>query len=266
MSAASILAGIRDGDYHQGGIRCLRLLRLRHAAFADLRGEVAELIRSREPSSAGRPRHPTAWVGPSGEVLQYSLLNASGRADDTSGDHNESCLGKRFHDAVSFPALGRLVQALPHCINFRVNLLGPGASLGAHEEHVTLRLRSGRIGLRGRFHLPVTTNPLAELSLDGDVYHLEEGVVHFVNNGCVHSAANGGDARRVHLVWDMLLTREACECMFGELAEPEPWLARVPRGEREPAPVRSVAMPPARRLPRPVPWREARSATFSTVQ
>ncbi|MET9886491.1 aspartyl/asparaginyl beta-hydroxylase domain-containing protein [Streptomyces sp. NPDC006430] len=210
-----ILDGIRDANYHRPGIRCLRLMRADPAAADRLAAEVALLRARQRPSLAGAPGHVTAWTGPSGRVEQYSLLNASGRCDDFSRDHDLSAFGKRFHHGAHHPALAALIGSLPHLVNFRINVLGPGASLAPHEEHSVVRAKSGAVGIRARFHLPLTTHPAATLLLDGDVHHLEAGAVYLVNHGCVHAAENAGPADRTHLVWDMLLTTEAAAVMFG---------------------------------------------------
>ncbi|MGW5423484.1 aspartyl/asparaginyl beta-hydroxylase domain-containing protein [Streptomyces sp. NPDC003943] len=216
-----VLRGIRDANYHRPGVRCLRLF---HADAPTLRGLVAEVERLRarhSPSLAGAPGHVTAWAGPRGRVEQFSLLNASGRCDDFSRDHDLSCFGKRFHDRTRYPALASLAGALPHLVNFRVNVLGAGASLAPHEEHSVVRSRAGTVGVRARFHLPLVTGPAATLLLDGDVHRLEAGTVYLVNHGCVHAATNAGATARVHLVWDMLVTAAAAEVMFGTGAVPD---------------------------------------------
>ena len=126
MNLADVLTGIRDGDRHRGGIRCRRLLRLEPDAFSALRDEVLAWCRDRAPSVVTRPEHVTHWTRPFGEVLQHSLLNASGRSDDYTHDHDQSCRGKRFHAAAEHPALARFIAALPHTVNVRINVLGPG--------------------------------------------------------------------------------------------------------------------------------------------
>jgi len=256
VTVEQLLAGIRDGNYHAGGIRCLRLLRVAPDWFTALRAEVASLCRDGQPSDVTASDHVTHWTRPRGEVVQYSLLNRSGRFDDTSADHDLSCADKRFHHADWLPALGALAAALPHAINLRVNVLGPQARLSPHEEHSIVRLHTGAIGARVRFHLPVETSPLAELVLDGEVHALTAGTVHFVNHGCVHAARNGGAERRVHLVWDQLLTREAHAFLFGDAPLPA-WLVRVPEADRTPAPLRTERMGAHVALPPPVSREDA---------
>jgi Aspartyl/Asparaginyl beta-hydroxylase len=216
MRIESLVRGISRADLGAPAIQCLRLFRLKDDLFRELRGECLRLCGDNQPSDAAGKRHVTNWAGPYGKVRQYSLLNVSGRFDDFSTDHNQSCLGKQFHHARDYPALAHFVCAFPHCINFRLNVLGCASGLRAHKEHVCLFGKSRAVGLRVRFHLPVCTNPGANVVLGETVYHFEEGVVYFFNQGCVHGARNGGTEDRLHLVWDMLLTREASELMFGE--------------------------------------------------
>ncbi|MGW3448812.1 aspartyl/asparaginyl beta-hydroxylase domain-containing protein [Streptomyces sp. NPDC001076] len=211
----AVLEGIRDADYHRPGIRCLRLFSAEPATLQALVADVARLRAERQPSYPSDSGHVTAWTRPRGGVEQFSLLNASGRCDDYSRDHDLSCFGKRFHHGGHYLALEALIAALPHLVNFRINVLGPGAVLPPHEEHSVVRAQDGTVGVRARFHLPLITNPGATLLLDGDVHHLQVGVVHLVNHGCVHAARNDGADERVHLVWDMLLTAAATGTMFG---------------------------------------------------
>ncbi|HKQ79960.1 MAG TPA: aspartyl/asparaginyl beta-hydroxylase domain-containing protein [Blastocatellia bacterium] len=247
MNAIELFAGVRDGNYHAGGIRCLRLFRLEQTYFTELLADVERLRRTESGSNVADLGHVTNWTRPRGEVIQYSLLNASGKYDDFSADHDHSCFGKRFHGASDYPALARLIDLFPHTINFRINLMGPGAALAPHEEHSVFRSRAGSVALRIRFHLPVVTNTLAELTLDGWAYHLDAGEIYFVNHGCVHWARNGGAESRLHLVWDMLLTREAFEFMF-EKASAWP-LNRVAEDEQTPPPLRTERVGAYLRLP-----------------
>lgn len=241
MNAEELFAGIRDANYHEGGIRCLQIFQVEEMYFAALQEEVERLCRHETGSRVNEPDHITHWTGPRGEVLQYSLLNRSGRYDDFHSDHDLSCFGKRFHGAADYPALASFAALFPDAINFRVNVMGRRARLSPHEEHSVIRTRSGSVALRIRLHLPVFTNPAAEIVLDGAEYHLQAGVLYLVNHGCVHSACNEGDQNRVHLVWDVLLTREAFAFLF-EAAAPGGILTRIGEIEQVPAWRRMKAM------------------------
>jgi hypothetical protein len=265
VNGSTLLAGIRDGNYHTGGIRCLRLFQLAPAYFAELCADVERLCRVERASDVSDPSHITNWTRPRGNIVQFSLLNATGRYDDFSADHNLSCLGKTFHGAAQYSALAQFVGLFPHTINFRINVMSPGASLSPHEEHAVIRTCTGSIGARVRFHLPIVSNPDAELMLDGWVYHLTPGTVYFINHGCVHSACNRGKDHRIHVVWDMLLTRDAFDFMFGNDAHPPPLLAII-ESERTPAPIRMERVGAHLRLPSPVTRDEADRLVWCEVQ
>jgi hypothetical protein len=266
MNGAALLAGIRDGNYHVGGIRCLRLFQLNDAYFASVRADVERLCRDERPSDVNDPEHITNWTKPRGEVLQFSLLNRTGRYNDFTADHDLSCLGKAFHGAAAYPALAQFVAMFTHTVNFRINILAPGARLSPHEEHAVIRTRSGSIGARVRFHLPIVTNPKAELMLDGWIYRMEPGTIYFFNHGCVHSACNGGADRRIHLVWDMLLTAEAFDCMFRGGANPLPPLERIEEREQIPLPLRTERTGAHMQIQPPVTRDEADGLSWCEVQ
>lgn len=265
MNSPALLAGIRDGSYHLGGIRCLRLFQLAPAYFAGLGADVERLCRVERASDVNDPSHITNWTRPRGNVVQFSLLNATGRYDDFSTDHNLSCLGKRFHGAAEYPTLAEFVSLFPHTINFRINVMSPGASLSPHEECAVIRTLTGSIGARVRFHLPIVSNQKAELMLDGWVYHLAPGTVYFINHGCVHSACNRGEYLRIHVVWDMLLTRDAFDFMFGNDAHPLRLLP-IAESEQTAAPIRTERVGAHLRLPSPVTRDEADRLTWCEVQ
>lgn len=178
VTPRQLLDGLRDGNYHAGGIRCLRLMRLHAPFFTGLKAEVADLCRREQPSDVRAPDHVTNWTRPRGEVLQFSLFNLSGRASDFSEDHDLSSFGKRFHLGADYPMLASFIETFPDITNLRLNVLGPGARLAAHEEHSIIRTQTGSIGACVRYHLPLVTNQTAELTLDGHVFHLEAGIVY----------------------------------------------------------------------------------------
>jgi hypothetical protein len=223
MDAEAFFQGVRDASFNEEGIRCLKLFSVDEGFFHKLQSDVERLCRTESGSKVGEVTHVTNWAGPIGEVQQFSLLNASGRYDDFRTDHDMSCFGKRFYGWSCYPAVARIIDLLPHPVNVRINLMGSGAALSPHKEHTVIRTRRGTIALRTRFHLPVFANAKAELMLDGDVFSLQEGIVYFVNHGCVHSACNGGVGNRIHLVWDTLLTREAFDFFFQQRPAPSPF-------------------------------------------
>jgi hypothetical protein len=265
MKDEELLGGIRDGNYHAGGIRCLQLFRLENSYANELQAEVERLCRTEQGSNVSDPNHVTNWTRPRGTVFQFSLLNTSGSFNDTSADHDVTCFGKRFHASEKYPRLSELIASFPDTINFRLNVLGPRARLSPHEEHSVIRTAAGSVGIRARFHLPITTNPRADLMLDGSIYHLPANVIHFVNHGCVHSACNGGDENRIHIVWDMLLTRRVFDVMFADDVC-APMLVRIAESERQVTPLRVERIGAHLRLPPLVPRAEAEQIGFCDVQ
>ncbi len=249
VKAGELFAGLCQADYrHDGGIRCLRRFRLEPDYFAQLRADIERLCRTEQGSDATQPGHITYWTRPRGTVTQFSLLNMTGRYDDYSTDHNLSCLRKSFHGQAAYPVLAGFVSAFPHAVNFQVNVMGPGAQLGAHEENLIIRTRNGKVGSRLRFHLPVVTNPASEITLDGWVFSLSAGTIYLINHGCVHTAHNGGSQSRIHLVFDLLLTRAVFDCLFGDAPPPLP-LTVVDEDNEEVTPRRVEPVSPHVKLP-----------------
>lgn len=97
------------------------------------------------------------------------------------------------------------------------------------------------------------------------VCHLKAGVVYLVNHGCAHWACNEGDQRRVHLVWDVLLTREAFTFMFEE-AVPGGILTRFAETDQIPAYQRTEAVGPHARIAPQVTREEAGQIGWCEVQ
>jgi hypothetical protein len=248
MTPDELLAGVLAGDEHAGGIRCLRLHDLEPDFLARLTADVDRLVSRGRPSDVTDPRHVTNWVLPFGTVVQYSLLNASGRLDDFSDDHDAFAQGKAFAHPADHPALATFLDLFPDSVNCRLNVMGPSSGLSSHDEHLLTYAPDGSVVAKLRFHLPLHTTPEATLVLDEQVFALECGVVHFVNHGCVHAAANRGPVPRTHLVWDMILTWRTFDLMFGTGEPPTP-LRRVPQARRSPTPVRTQRQGAVRRLP-----------------
>ncbi|MBG0794474.1 aspartyl/asparaginyl beta-hydroxylase domain-containing protein [Methylocystis sp. H62] len=260
-----LLGGIRDGNYHAGGIRCLRLFTLERNLSLALRGEIDRLCAAETGSDVQQCGHVTHWARPRGCVRQFSLLNRSGDFTDYRDDHDLSCLGKRFHHSKTYPSLASFIALFPHSINFRVNLLGPNSALALHEEHSLFMSRAGAPAVRARFHLPIRSHRQARMQLDGQAFRFLPRSIYYFNQGCVHDATNPGPATRIHLVWDMLLTGETFALMFGadlaaaDLRRIEP-AARFPRCLGRADPGHYVSIPP---LVTPL---EARRLTLSPVQ
>lgn len=65
-----LMEAIRDANYHRGGLRCLRLLRMDPDFFGELQADVEHLCAAQQPSNVHDPNHVTNWTRPSGQVFQ----------------------------------------------------------------------------------------------------------------------------------------------------------------------------------------------------
>lgn len=248
MTPDGLLDGLRNTSSRGASLRCLRLHRLEPAGFEELRRDVRQLLAQAQPSTVTESGHVTSWVLPYGQVHQYSLFNSSGRANDFSSDHDLARRDKSVLAPLAYPALASFAARLPDLVNLRVAVLGAGAGLSPHQEHVFVRAPSGHVVPRVRFHLPLETTPNALLVLDDDAFWLEPGTTHLVNHGCVHAAHNGGPRPRVHLVWDQVLTAEAFSLMLGDSPVDPPWRRLLGSDRLAPVVLRK-RLGAARRLP-----------------
>lgn len=208
MDAQQVVEGMLNGTFHEG--RRLRVVSLGPWLLPEeepVYGAALNVAAGSLPSDVTAKGHVTNWTRPQGEANQWSLFNRSGDTSDTSGDHDRSAEGKAF----AAPAFEAIRDVFPTIYNLRLNRLGPASSLSVHEEEIVVKDHDGRWRLRARFHLPVATNEQATVELDGQRFHLEAGVVHYLNNGCHHRAVNDGEEERLHLVWDCLLDRALAE-------------------------------------------------------
>jgi hypothetical protein len=231
-----VLNGIALGEFHRAkALSNERIFDLDPSFFSALADEVRRLVATQSGSDPQAKGHPSnASSEPYGGITQYSLLNATGDFGDIATDHNNSTLDKWFHHEDEYPTIAELIRLLPPVFNFRINVLPPKGGFSPHQEQVSYR--NGREYIyRGRFHLPIQTNPKAVLLLEEDLFHFEDGSIYYFNNGCNHSAENRGDELRIHLLWDMPLTADAIDRMFGE--ESYGPLVRTPKAERFPRPV-----------------------------
>jgi hypothetical protein len=55
-----------------------------------------------------------------------------------------------------------------------------------------------------RFHVPLLTNPAAWMKSGEETAHMERGFLYLFQKHVPHSAENGGDSDRVHLIVDVL--------------------------------------------------------------
>jgi hypothetical protein len=234
----TFVRSLADVNFNSTGPKALKLFTVREDFFERLRADLQRLTERFSPSRVQDYDHATRWTNPFGAAVQFSLLNQSGRLDDTTSDHNLSLVGKSFHHASEFPAVDQFIKAFPHALNMRLNGMGQKSGLSPHEENIVHWCgpkRPTRFFVRVRFHLPIQTNDKAQLLLDGETFHFKARTIYFFNNGSVHSANNQGDTYRYHLVWDMLLTQDTYTLMFEQRGIPA-FLESVPDGERRVTP------------------------------
>lgn len=217
QDANLLVQEIVNANYHKEScMHSLQLLKVDPDFFAKLQEEVLDLTETFQPSTVNDQGHVTKWTRPFGIATQYSLLNKTGDFSDFSSDHNRSIKGKSFHHEQRYPNLAKFVSFFPHATNFRINVMGAKSGLSQHEEDIChFHNVNNTPLLRVRFHLPIVTNPDCELFVEGDLYHFDEGMIYYFHNGCVHASQNKDPSNiRIHIVWDMLLTRETYDLMF----------------------------------------------------
>jgi hypothetical protein len=213
MSVPEKLTMLANGNYHREP--SLRAERVGRAVDLEaIQRDAMYVVENYLPSVVTTKGHHTNWTNPVGEVKQWSLWNSKGDPAMTAEDFNYVLPGRRAPEGTI--VLNDFCSALPSLANMRLNLLGPGAALSPHEEHLVFILDDESVSIRCRFHLPLFTNDKARMMADGQWYKFEEGNVYAFNNGCVHAAENKGDEARYHLVWDMLMTEPAYRTMFEE--------------------------------------------------
>jgi aspartyl/asparaginyl beta-hydroxylase (cupin superfamily) len=76
--------------------------------------------------------------------------------------------------------------------------LSPNSSIRTHKD------RGDLLYLSRRFHIPIITNPMCTFTVEGKIFHLEEGNVYELNNRRYHSVQNSSDKNRIHLIVDVL--------------------------------------------------------------
>ena len=125
MDSQTVLKELAKANHHKGGLKCLRLFKVQDDFFAKLRTEIKEIIERNEPSEVKYKGHVTNWTKPFGRAIQFSLLNVSGKYDDTSADHSMTLKDKKFHHEEQYPSIAAFIKAFPHAYNMRLNGMGP---------------------------------------------------------------------------------------------------------------------------------------------
>jgi hypothetical protein len=199
---------------HKGGIKSLALGRLDPDWFKAIQAEMTWVIGSQSSSDVTDKKHTTNWTRPVGQARQFSLYNPTGKSDEYLSDFVPPA---RTPKRLVFPQLSATARFAAlfgeDLWNLRLNGLGTSSKLSFHEEDPITPKKEG-IEYIVRLHLPIFTNPTAEVILDGESFHFDEGILYFFHHGCVHSAVNGGADPRYHFVLDCRLTPELFDKVF----------------------------------------------------
>jgi len=203
----SIISELLNADNHNGGLKTLFIDNPNN--FSMIKNECIDIFQNYNPSDVTNINHRTYWTNPYGEAKQWSLWNDTGLFDENNSisAKPKNIKNKKFHHSDKFPYLANFLNSWPDKLNVRLNLLSPRSGLNQHEEQIQQTWGASNT-LRIRFHLPIITNEKCLVFLDGEWFHFEEGKIYFFNNGCVHAAQNNSEIKRLHLVWDCLLTKE----------------------------------------------------------
>ncbi|MGW0432566.1 aspartyl/asparaginyl beta-hydroxylase domain-containing protein [Micromonospora sp. NPDC003197] len=117
------------------------------------------------------------------------------------------------------PYLAEVLASIPAPLRaVRLMSLGPGVRVHEH--------RDGKCGYPWgvvRLHVPVLTNPGAEVIIESVPYHWNAGQLWFGDFDRPHYVRNEGTEHRVHLVIDCLLTRTLMELYPPEYRDRLPW-------------------------------------------
>ncbi len=212
-----LIQKIVDANYQKNPeITILQLFDLCPGFFENVSKEVLQLIQENQPSYATNPTHNSYWSHPEGTISQFSLLNVSGILSDYSTDHNLSSKNKKFSHGDRYPNLAKFISLFPDATNFRINILHEKSRFTQHQEDICVSNQvSNKPALKLRFHLPILTNKDAVMLMQGEAYHFHPGTIYFFHNGCIHDGVNISESEpRVHLLWDMLLTKDTFARMF----------------------------------------------------
>jgi hypothetical protein len=102
------------------------------------------------------------------------------------------------------PIINKVMESFPGYTKIRgeVATLYTGARLTLHRDiswfHTACR----------RIHVPIYTNSQCEQIFEDRSYHLDVGTVYEINNRIHHSAFNGGNDIRIHLILDLIETEK----------------------------------------------------------
>jgi hypothetical protein len=132
----------------------------------------------------------------SGGWWTASLLGTSEKATD--GEVRDVDVPVATDVLQRMPAMRRMLDKLDlRYMMVRLAKLDPDGALWEHRDYQDLR----RVK-RQRIHLPLDTNPKAELISRGRRFHMERGQLWTFQPTAAHAAHNAGDRPRIHLIID----------------------------------------------------------------
>lgn len=132
---------------------------------------------------------------------------------DMDGRHVNPTTWPRFRhfNRVIEPALDTIRKANPpsdgngqegYFIRIILTRLRPGTDIPPHHDEGESLVRSHR------YHLALTTNPLVEFEVDGQIEHFGAGEIWEINNRLTHAVRNRSEEGRVHMILDYVLPGE----------------------------------------------------------
>jgi Aspartyl/Asparaginyl beta-hydroxylase len=117
------------------------------------------------------------------------------------------------------PYFAEILAAIPAPLrSVRLMALGPRVQVPEH--------RDGKCGFPWgvtRLHVPVITNPGAEVVIDRQSTHWDAGRLWFGDFNRPHYVRNAGDEPRIHLVIDVMVTLELLKLLPREHLDELPW-------------------------------------------
>jgi hypothetical protein len=108
------------------------------------------------------------------------------------------------------PVLSKIAEANPpvaegddgYFVRIILTRLRPGSYIIPHRDRGDSLMRSHRN------HLALTTNPLVDFAIDGEIQHFASGEIWEINNRKHHAVRNLGDEPRIHMILDYVVPGE----------------------------------------------------------
>jgi len=135
-----------------------------------------------------------------------SLRGITGRdGSRASGEHASSNPSLFKDTAIMQPYIRELIDEITggnnDVLKVRLMRLKSNRVIGEHRD----RFSAGRSVVR--LHIPVVTNPGVEFRVNRKPYHMDQGKLYCIDVSQLHAVSNKGDRDRVHLVFDVCLSK-----------------------------------------------------------